>query len=183
MDNGESSYRRYLSGDTEAFDEIVSTYRAELMLFINSIIHDMASAEDIAIDVFMQLVIHRRRYNFKTSLRTYLYMMARSRSIDFLRRRKRLKEDSLSQIEIEPEDIVSLESTVIDSERKRIVRDAIERLPEQMKTAVYLVYFSGLSYEDAASVMKKNKKQVDNLLYRAKSELREILGNEGKELI
>ena len=41
----------------------------------------------------------------------------------------------------------------------------------------------GGSYEQAAKVLKKNKKQVDNLIYRAKNKLYEILGNEGRELI
>ena len=52
-----------------------------------------------------------------------------------------------------------------------------------MMEAVYLVYFENLTYEQAARVLKKNKKQVDNLIYRAKNKLYEILGNEGRELI
>ena len=47
-----------------------------------------------------------------------------------------------------------------------------------MRLAVHLVYFEELSYEEAARVMKKNKKQIDNLLYRAKSLLRSELGKE-----
>ncbi|MBR2220459.1 MAG: hypothetical protein IJ974_05730, partial [Phascolarctobacterium sp.] len=39
-----------------------------------------------------------------------------------------------------------------------------------------LIYFEEMTYEEAAKVMKKNRKQVDNLLYRAKKELRIILG-------
>ena len=52
------------------------------------------------------------------------------------------------------------------------------QLTDDMRAAVHLVYFEQLSYEDAAKVMKKNKKQVDNLLYRAKSTLRTILTEE-----
>ena len=52
------------------------------------------------------------------------------------------------------------------------------QLTDDMRAAVHLVYFEQLSYEDAANVMKKNKKQVDNLLYRAKSTLRTILTEE-----
>ena len=47
-----------------------------------------------------------------------------------------------------------------------------------MRLAVHLVYFEELSYEEAARVMKKSKKQIDNLLYRAKSFLRSELGKE-----
>ena len=52
-------------------------------------------------------------------------------------------------------------------------------LPEDMRTAVYLVYFEDMTYREAAKVMKKNRKQIDNLLYRAKKELRNILEKDG----
>ena len=45
---------------------------------------------------------------------------------------------------------------------------------------VYLIFFEELSYEDTAKVLKINKKQVDNLLYRAKSQLRTIIGEGGE---
>jgi RNA polymerase sigma-70 factor (ECF subfamily) len=76
-----------------------------------------------------------------------------------------------------------LEELVLTDERKRAVNGALAQLPEQMRTAVHLIYFEDLSYEEAARVMKKNRKQVDNLLYRAKKELRIILGKDGASVI
>lgn len=183
MDNGASSYRRFLDGDDDAFDEILKNYRNGLIFFINRYVRDEDVAEDIAIDVFVQLLVHRHRYNFKTSLKTYLYMMGRSRALDYLRRKKRFQMVELSEAEAETADGESLERTVIDNERKRLVNDAIWKLPGEMRVAVHLVYFENLTYEEAAKVMKKNRKQVDNLLYRAKGMLREIIGEEGRQLI
>ncbi len=60
---------------------------------------------------------------------------------------------------------------------------ALEKLPEPMRTAVHLVYFEGMTYEEAAKVMKKSRKQVDNLLYRAKAAMRADLGEEGELLL
>ena len=51
-----------------------------------------------------------------------------------------------------------------------------------MATALYLVYFEELSYADTAKVMKKTTKQVDNLLYRGKAALRNLLGKDGSVL-
>ena len=45
---------------------------------------------------------------------------------------------------------------------------------------MHLVYFEEYSYEDAARIMKKNRKQIDNLLYRAKNTLRDMIGEEGE---
>ena len=182
MDNGASSYRRFLDGDEDAFDEILKEYRNGLIFFINRYVQNADVAEDIAIDVFVQLLVHRHRYNFKTSLKTYLYMMGRSRALDYLRRKKRFRMVELSEAEAEIAD-ESLERTVIDNERKQLVNEAVWKLPDEMRVAVHLVYFENLTYEEAAKVMKKNRKQVDNLLYRAKGMLREIIGEEGRQLI
>lgn len=177
MGNGESSYRRYLDGDQTAFDEVMRLYRTSLTFFINRFVQDMDAAEDLAIDTFMYLIVHRHRYNFKTSLKTYLFMIGRSRALDYIRHRKIITEVELS--EAEGEQGQSVEEIILLDERKQALNRALRQLPQEMQTAVHLVYFEDLSYEDAAKVMKKNKKQVANLLYRAKVQLRSILGKDG----
>ena len=69
----------------------------------------------------------------------------------------------------------ALEEEVLADERKHAVNAALAQLPEDQRTAIHLVFFAEMSYADAARVMKKSKKQVDNLLYRAKKALRGIL--------
>ena len=177
MGNGESSYRRYLDGDQTAFDEVMGLYRTSLTFFINRFVHDKDAAEDLAIDTFMYLIVHRHRYNFKTSLKTYLFMIGRSRALDYIKHSKVITEVELS--EAEGEQGMSVEEIILLDERKQALNRALHQLPQQMQTAVHLVYFEDLSYEDAAKVMKKNKKQVANLLYRAKVQLRSILGKDG----
>ena len=50
MDNGASSYRRFLEGDLSAFEEIIDTYKDSLIFFINRYVSDLDLAEDIAAD-------------------------------------------------------------------------------------------------------------------------------------
>lgn len=177
MESGESSYRRYLDGDPSAFDEVLKRYRTALTFFINRYVQNMDTAEDLAIHAFMYLIVHPRRYNFKTSLKTYLFMIGRSRALDYLKHRKIVTEVELTQAE--EEQAQTLEELILLDERKQALNRALEQLPLQMQTAVHLVYFEDLSYKEAASVMKKNQKQVANLLYRAKVQLRSILGKDG----
>ena len=182
MDNGESSYRRFRNGDESTFDEVLDTYRESLIFFINRYTRDLSAAEDIAIDVFTELIIHRHRYNFKSSLKTYLFTIGRRRAVDFLRRKSRVKITPLSEAENLAES-ATFEDRILKDEIKRTVNSAIEKLPDNMRIAVHLIYFEGLTYDEAAGVMKKNRKQVDNLLYRAKKELRSIIGEEGRKLL
>ncbi len=180
MDNGASSYRRFLDGDETAFDLIVREYRLPLVFFADRYVGDIAAAEDIAIDVFMYLLAEPKKYNFKVSLKTYLFMLGRSRAIDYVRRRKKLTDlDSLK----ETADRNRLEDEILADEIKRAVNEALKKLNDDMRIAIHLFYFEQLSYEEIAKVMKKSKKQVDNLLYRAKKELRTILGKEGEQLL
>lgn len=180
MDNGASSYRRYLDGDEAAFDEIMRLYRDNLTFFINRYVHDPDAAEDLAIDTFMYLIVHRYRYNFVTPLKTYLFMIGRSRALDYLKHQKKLTMVELTEAEREIPQEISLEEMILLDERKQTLNRALGQLPQDMQTAVHLVYFEDLTYEDAARVMKKNRKQVANLLYRAKDRLRTILGKDGE---
>ena len=168
MDNGASSYRRFLDGDESAFDEIMKELFHGLLFFINGLVHDVHTAEDLAIDTFSDLIVHRHRYNFKVSLKTYLYMIGRSRALDYIKHRDRIAFVELSQVQEQADDQLTLEQIVLKDARKRAVHRALAQLPGEMAAAVHLIYFEDLSYEEAARVLKKNRKQVDNLLYRAK---------------
>ena len=183
MDNGASSYRRFLDGDESAFDDIMNGLFRSLVFFVNRYVHDVHTAEDIAIDVFSELIVHKHRYNFKVKLKTYLFMLGRSRALDYIRHRNVIDFVELSEAQKLPDDEKTLEETVLADERKHAVNDAIAKLSEDMRVVIHLIYFENMTYEDAAKVMKKNRKQVDNLLYRAKKELRIILGEDGEQLL
>ena len=183
MDNGASSYRRFLDGDESAFDEIMKEYFDNLVFFIDRFVHDIHAAEDIAIDAFSDLVVNKHRYNFKVTLKTYLFMLGRSRALNYIKHRKVIDFVELSEAENVPAEQKTLEEIVLADERKRVVNNALNALPDEMRVVIHLIYFEDLTYDEAAKVMKKNRKQVDNLLYRAKKELRIILGKDGELLL
>ena len=179
MDHGASRYRRYLNGDEEAFHEIVKEYFDNLVFFIDRYVKDYAAAEDLALDAFTQLVVNKHRYDFRVSLKTYLFMIGRSRALDYIKHRSKQSTVELSEVNQAADD-PSFEDMLLADERKRAINDALSRLSEEMQLVIHLVYFEGLSPDETAKVLKKNRKQVYNLLYRAKTTLRTILGEEGE---
>ncbi len=183
MDNGVGSYRRFLLGDESAFDEIMNELFFSLVFFVNRFVRDVHAAEDIAMDVFTELIVHPHRYNFKVSLKTYLFMLGKSRALDYIKRRRLIDFVELSSAGELSDDEKTLEEAVIADERKRKVSEAIAVLPQDMRAAIHLIYFEDMSYNDAARVLGKNTKQIDNLLYRAKGQLRIILGEDGEQLL
>lgn len=178
--NGESSYHRFLEGDEKAFEDIVKEYRSGLECFINSYVKNIYEAEDIAIDTFVWILEHKERYNFKTSLKTWLYTIARSRAIDFIRRQKRFSFHNVDDCDEATlnNDTKSLLDEITADETKRELHAAISELPQDMKEAIYLIYFEDLSYADAAKILHVNKKKIDNLVTRARVKLKDVLRKE-----
>lgn len=179
MDNGESSYRRFLNGDERAFSEIIELHKDNLIFFINRYVRNIAVAEELAEDVFAELLIHKRRYNFKTSLKTYIFTIGRNKAVSYVRKCVRHPECAYEYIENES-DRRSLEDEFIQKERERELHKALDKLNEDYRTVLHLIYFEEMSYANAAKVMKKNTKQIENLVYRAKNTLKKELEKEAK---
>ncbi len=177
MGNGESSYRRFLEGDNGAFAEIVEAYKDSLIFFINRYVHNFAVAEELAQDVFVELLLHKRRYNFKTSLKTYIFTIGRNLAVSYIRKCNRRPECTYEFIEDE-QDVALLEDEFLKKEQARELHKALETIADDYSTALHLIYFEGMSYEQVGKVMKKNKKQVENIVYRAKKALRKELEKE-----
>ena len=178
MFNGTECYRRFLHGDDHAFDELMDAYHDGLILFINKLVGNYSVAEELAADSFVELLIHKKRFLGNSDFRTYLYSIGRHKAIDYIRR------DAKKKI-VDPEEIFELaddtrvEDAFIADEAKRALHHAIARLGKDYQAAVYLIFFEQLSYEEAARVLGKSKKQIDNLIYRAKDALKKILTEGG----
>ena len=117
MDNGACSYRRFLNGDEEAFDEIVKEYFDSLVFFINGYISDFQASEDIAIDTLSDLIVNKKRYNFKVTLKTYLFMLGRSRALDYIRHRNRHRSAELSEAAQIPDAAPTPEEKLLTDEK------------------------------------------------------------------
>lgn len=182
MDDGARFYRRYLDGDESGFDELIGLYHDNLIFFINRHVKNFAAAEDLAADCFMELIVHKKRYSFKSSFKTYLFSIARHKAIDYIRRERRFT--SLPEEEM-PEDVSdadTVERAVITGDEKRAVQAAIAGLSQDYATYLHLAVFEELENDEIARVMKKSKKQLANIAYRAKNALRAALvGSERKE--
>lgn len=172
MDIPEQSFRRYLDGDKSAFAEVLDAFRERLIYFINGFVHNTDTAEDIAADVFAFLILHPEKYDFSYPLKAYLYTVARSHAIDCLRRRKRIPVLPIDDCGEMYDNTPLPEELAVANEDAALLRASIERLCDNYRTAIQLVYFEDMSREQAAIVMKKSKKQIENLLYRAKKAIR-----------
>ena len=172
MDRAEELYRRFLAGDNAAFEDIVRLYRENLIFFLMRTV-DIHTAEDIAEDAFVELLLHPKRYNFSVSLKTYLFSIARHKASTYRTKRGRETDIDENSDYGEP----SVESAVADSDEKRRLYEAIERLPKEKKSAVWLFYFEGQSYAEIARIMGKKPRQIETLLVSARELLKQYMEN------
>ena len=89
MDNGASSYRRFLNGDESGLVEIVNMYGDNLMLFINSFVNNLSLAEEIMEDVFMELIVKKHKFKEESTFKTYLFKIGRNKAFNVLKRNSR----------------------------------------------------------------------------------------------
>ena len=171
--------RQIYQGDETALEELIELYRHSLTAFINSFVHDSETAEEIMIDVFVDLVDKKAVYRGESGLKTFLFSIGRNKALRYLRRHKQPPLMFLD--EVEPYEIATacLEDTVETSLRGQTVREALLQLRPLYREVLFLLYYEGMTNQQAAVVLHKNTKQVANLAYRAKAALRAILEKEG----
>ena len=179
MDNGASSYRRFLDGDDKGLAEIVRNYSDGLILYLNGIVNNISVAEELMEETFFKIITKKPRFNAKYSFKTWLYTIGRNVAIDYIRHNSKISDTSFYDLENYFEDEYNLEKLYIIEERKITVHRVLRKLNTEYRQILWLLYFDGLSYAEAAVVMKKNARQMKNLVYRAKSALKSELDKEG----
>ena len=179
MDNGASSYRRFLDGDDKGLAEIVKDYRDGLILYLNGIVNNISVAEELMEETFFKIITKKPGHNAKYSFKTWLYTIGRNVAIDSLRHNAKQSDTSFDDLENYSPDEFDLEKLYIIEERKIAVHRALKKLNAEYRQVLWLLYFDGMTNSDAAVVMKKNSRQMKNLVYRAKSALKSELDKEG----
>lgn len=176
MDNGDN-YRRFLEGDKEALVEILTEYNSGLVLFINRITGDICLSEEIAEDIFCELLMKKPEYSGKSSFKTWLYSIAKHYAA------KRLKYYSrFSDIPVDEHytlaDEEDIELNYIKNEQKIILHQALKRIKPEYSQVIYLTFFEGFTNSETAEIMNKSNRQIENLIYRAKQALKKELERE-----
>jgi RNA polymerase sigma-70 factor (ECF subfamily) len=173
-----------------AFEELVSRYQELVVKTCKGFVTSYADAEDIAQEVFIEVFESLDGFRSEAKLSTWLYRIAVNKSLNFVRKKKREKifrsieafftsnnsEDEPLQIEDRSNN--KADSNIERFESKRMLKESINRLPENQRIAFILSKYQELSYKEIAAVMEVSLSSVESLLFRAKTNLQKHILSE-----
>lgn len=173
MEQDKELYLKFLEGDKNAFEQIMYKYMANVITFAKSYVKRLDIAEEIAQDVFVYLLINKKEYDFKYSLKTYLFTIAKSRALNYLKREK------IYIYSQEDYENICDYSELTDVEHNIDLMLVIDKLPKKYQTAIFLADIEKMEYKEICRILNKTLPQVKMLIYRARNELKKIVAKEG----
>jgi RNA polymerase sigma-70 factor (ECF subfamily) len=168
-----------LTGRPAVFETLVKRYERELYNYLRRFLNNQVLAEDAFQATFLQVHLKCHLYDVSRKVRPWLYTVATNQAIDIQRRNRRHRLVSLDRPNrIQHDELGSLvdvlsgregepASDLETGERKEWIRSAVAALPEQLQSAVKLVYFRGLKYREAADALEVPVGTVKSRLHSA----------------
>ncbi len=174
---------RVQQGDKSAYDLLVIKYQHRIIQLVNRYVKDPSEAQDVAQEAFIKA--YRALPNFRgdSAFYTWLYRIAINTAKNYLVSRTRRYSDyqvdvqDAEQVENAPQlkGLETPEYLLMNDEIVSVIKVAIEKLPEEMKVAIMLREFEGLSYEEIAQAMECPVGTVRSRIFRAREAIDEKL--------
>ena len=167
--------RQIQAGEDAAFDELMRRYKRPVVNFAYRMLGSADDADDVAQDVFVRAYHRIGDYKPGTGkFSTWLFALARNACIDKIRYRKRHPTEPLDGAAEMP---ARATDEIGAREIGEQIAAALDRLPEDQRTAIVLAEYHDQSYAEIAGIMKCSEKSVEARLYRAKQTLRQRLAH------
>ena len=165
------------AGDQSALAALYDRTNRQVYGLILRILGDASAAEEVLLDVFMQIWRQAARYDTKRGVpQAWVLTIARSRAIDRLRsrRQEQQRRDPLDLLRL-PAAAGNLEEAAVASERQKLVRAALADLPAEQREVIGLAYFVGLSQTEIAAELRQPLGTVKTRTRLGMMKLREAL--------
>jgi RNA polymerase sigma-70 factor (ECF subfamily) len=166
--------RRAQKNERGAFDLLVLKYQHKVVKLVARLLRDPTEAEDVAQEAFVKAYRALGSFRGDSAFYTWLYRIAVNTARNSIASRRPLDyEAELSESEqnnvaarLKHDD--TPEATVLSEEIHQTVNQAIEQLPEDLRTAIVLREIEGLSYEEIAAAMDCPVGTVRSRIFRAR---------------
>ncbi len=177
------------TGQRLYFETLVQRYERELFNYLRHYLGNAESAEDVFQTTFLQIHLKCDQFADGKKFRPWLYRIATNQAIDLHRKTCRYQVVSLDEnhdvsgesarlADILAGDEIDPQINTMDEERAKQVREAVERLPELLRQVLYMVFFQGMKYRDAAETLGVPFGTVKSRLNAAVKKLNHLLADD-----
>jgi len=179
---------RFQNGDYYAFDTIIKRYKDQLVNFAYRFLGDLEDAEDIVQETFLRVFRKKKAYKNVAKFSTWIYTITGNLAKTELRRRKRRKLLSITNLGFEDKDFElpdpekGPEENVDSIIKDREIQKAIDSLPEKFREVIIFRDIQELSYEEISSILKIPLGTVKSRVNRGRLKLQEFLEEYFREL-
>jgi RNA polymerase sigma-70 factor, ECF subfamily len=173
------------AGDEQSFGLLLQRYRTPLVNFLYRMVRSREQAEDLAQEVFIRVYRAREEYVPSAKFTTWLFRIATNLALNSLRdhRHQKLEISMDAPVTTDAEDgdekpfevadkHPTIEQELVEEDRKKMIRHAIEKLPEKQRAAVLLHKYQELDYAEIAKILSVSESALKSLLFRAYESLR-----------
>jgi len=169
------------AGDEASFDFLLQKYRSPLVNFLNRMVRDQATAEDLAQEVFLRVYRARKQYTPSAKFTTWLFRIATNLALNSVRDNRHQRMgisidapaggDDSPPLELKAREM-RIDERMIERDRVEIIRRAIWSLPEKQRAAVLLHKYEEMDYGEIAGILDCSEGALKSMLFRAYETLR-----------
>ncbi len=187
----QSLIQRLAQRDESALQEVLASHQGRIYQLALKITGSVEDAEEITQDTFLRLLDTIDRFEGRSSLGTWLYKLGLNQALmrrrKIMRRQEQSREDPLQAFKEDGQHAAPIgrwRGSVLDIEREetnRIVREAIDQLPEDYNVVLVLADMEGRSRQEIAELLELSVPAVKSRLHRARLMLRARLARDFEE--
>ena len=183
-----SLIRAAQSGDSDAFEQLVRSYDANVLRMALNLLHSQEDAQDIYQEAFLRVYRNLSKFRFDCSFSTWLYRIVANLCLDQIRKRKVRKEES-STVLIAEGDVDRLQSVSEDrgdfdpqrqlmgSEVNARVQEVLRDLSPRERLVFELRHYQGMRLRAIGESLGVTEEAAKNCLFRATQKMRAALGD------
>jgi RNA polymerase sigma-19 factor, ECF subfamily len=164
----------FIEGKELAFNEVYEEYFERIYVFVFRLINNEAEAEDITIQAFYKLFKLHQNFESIENIRAFLYVTSKNDCFNYLKYIQRLTVRQKVFV-AQTEDDQDLENNQIEGEKMAVVYQSLERLPDQCRRVLEMIYIEGRKYREVADQLEISVETVKSYRTYAIKKLRKVL--------
>ena len=172
MASDEELMQAVQQGDLFAFEQIVLRHQTSAWNIACRFLNDPTEAEDVAQEAFLRVLKAAARYRPTARFQTYLLQIVARLCLDRVRKKRPVYIDQFPKQVVEGKTPNGL---LLQNERHRLVRQALDQLSPPQRLALILRYDEELSYQEIATLLRTTPKAVERSLARGRAALAVLL--------